>query len=116
MKEIYLTVTDLTFVLEGEILGRGRIIAASPGPERSGEPGEAFRDGTLRMGSFCPEKDRARPRGRWEASLEGAAGYALTFRDGRFLLSGGRRGCPRGPALHGLTASPCGKSQSVPGG
>lgn len=85
MKELYLTVTSMTFLLEGEVLGHGQTVAAAAGPERPGQLPAVLEAGALRMGTFTPAGDRV-PRGRWSALLEGEAGYTLSFRDGRFLL------------------------------
>lgn len=93
MKELYLTVTDMTFLLEGEVLGQGRSIAAAAGPERPGQLPAVLEAGTLRMGTFTPAGDRA-PRGRWNARLEGEEGYTLSFRGGRFLLGRRAESCP----------------------
>ena len=87
MKELYLTVTDMTFLLDGEVLGSGRTIAAAPGPETPGELSRGLEEGAVRMGTFFPAGTQIL-RGRWEARLEVMEGFALTFRDDRFLLSG----------------------------
>lgn len=87
MKEMYLTVTDMTILLEGEVLGYGRTIAAAPGPEQPGEFTRDVREGAVRMGTFLPAGEKV-PRGRWNATLEGEEGYTLTFAGERFLLSG----------------------------
>lgn len=85
MKEMYLTVTDMTFLMDGEVLGHGLTIAAAAGPERPGELPEVLEAGAVRMGTFTPAGDRT-PRGRWKARLEGEDGYTLTFQGGQFLL------------------------------
>lgn len=85
MKELYLTVTDMTFLTGGRVLGRGRTVTAAPGPERPGDIPAALASGALRMGVFWPTRDEA-PAGRWTALLEGEEGYSLTFRGDRFLL------------------------------
>lgn len=98
MKEKYLTITEMTFLLEGEVLGYGQIIAAAPGPERPGEFPRGLTQGSVRMGTFLPAGEDV-PAGRWEARLEGEEGYALTFRGEKFLLSAGRRPAARPAAL-----------------
>lgn len=85
MKELYLTVTDMTFLTQGKVLGRGRTVTAAPGPERPGDVPAALASGALRMGVFWPVEGQA-PAGRWAALLEGEEGYSLTFRGDRFLL------------------------------
>lgn len=85
MKELYLTVTEMTFLLEGEVLGYGRTVAAAAGPERPGELAARLGEGAVRMGTFLPAGENV-PAGSWEATLEGDRGYALTFRGERFLL------------------------------
>lgn len=85
MKELYLTVTDMTFLAEGKVLGHGRTVTAAPGPERPGDIPNLLAGGTLRMGVFRPVEGEA-PSGRWKARLEGQEGYSLTFRGDRFLL------------------------------
>ena len=85
MKELYLTVTDMTFLAEGKVLGHGRTVTAAPGPERPGDIPSLLAGGALRMGVFRPAEDNA-PEGRWNALLEGQKGYSLTFRGDRFLL------------------------------
>lgn len=85
MKELYLTVTDMTFLAEGRVLGHGRTVTAAPGPERPGDIPAAFAGGALRMGVFRPVQGQALA-GRWSAQLEGQEGYSLTFRGDRFLL------------------------------
>lgn len=87
MKELYLTVTEMTFLLDGEVLGFGQTVATAPGPETPGELPLALTGGTARIGSFLPAGEEV-PRGRWEARVEGLPGYALTFRGDRFLLFG----------------------------
>lgn len=90
MKELYLTVTEMTFLLDGEVLGFGRTVATAPGPETPGELPLALAGGTARMGTFLPAGEDV-PRGRWDARVEGLEGYALAFRGDRFLLSGRAR-------------------------
>lgn len=85
MKELYLTVTDMTFLSEGKVLGHGRTVTAVPGPEQPGEFPAALAAGALRMGTFRPAQGET-PRGSWKAQLEGQEGYTLTFRGDRFLL------------------------------
>lgn len=85
MKELYLTVTDMTFLAGGKVLGHGRAVTAAPGPEDPGETLAALRDGALRMGVFRPAPGES-PAGRWTARVEGQEGYALAFRGDRFLL------------------------------
>ena len=88
MKELYLTITDMTFLAEGRVLGHGRTVAAAAGPEQPGDLSLALAGGTARMGTFYPAEGET-PRGRWQAVLEGQEGYAVTFQGERFLL--GRR-------------------------
>ena len=90
MKELYLTVTEMTFLLDGEVLGIGQTIAAAPGPERPGDLSSVLSGGTVRMGDFFPA-GKTIPRGRWDARLEGEEGFALPFQGDRFLLSGSAR-------------------------
>ena len=90
MKEQYLTITEMTFLLEGDVLGYGQIIASAPGPERPGELSQSLVQGAIRMGTFLPAGEDV-PAGRWEASLEGEKGYALAFRGEKFLLSATRQ-------------------------
>lgn len=90
MKELFLTVTEMTFLLDGEVLGFGQTVATAPGPEKPGDLPRTLAGGIARMGTFLPAGNTV-PRGRWEARLEGQEGYALTFRGERFLLSGGAR-------------------------
>lgn len=85
MKELYLTVTDMTFLTEGRVLGHGRAVTAAPGPERPGDIPNLLDFGALRMGVFRPAEGQA-PAGRWTALLEGREGYSLAFRGDRFLL------------------------------
>jgi len=85
MKELYLTVTDMTFVTEGKVLGHGRTVAAAPGPEQAGDYPAALAEGALRMGTFRPAEGESL-LGRWNACLEGQEGYTLTFQGERFLL------------------------------
>lgn len=85
MKELYLTVTDMTFLSEGRVLGLGRTVTAAPGPERPGDLSGLLTGGVLRMGVFRPVQDKV-PTGRWNALFEGQEGYSLTFRGDRFLL------------------------------
>ena len=85
MKELYLTVTDMTFLTQGKVLGRGRTVTAAPGPERPGDIPAALASGTLRMGVFWPVEGE-KPSGRWTALLEDQEGYFLDFRGDRFLL------------------------------
>ena len=85
MKELYLTVTKMTFLLEGEVLGHGHTVSAAAGPERPGQLPAVLREGALRMGTFSPAGSRV-PQGRGSARLAGEGGYALAFREGRFLL------------------------------
>lgn len=85
MKEIYLTVTDMTFLAEGKVLGRGRTVTAAPGPERPGDIPAALTAGTLRMGTFRPAPGEVLS-GRWRARMEDREGYFLDFRGDRFLL------------------------------
>ena len=68
MKEQYLTITEMTFLLEGDVLGYGQIIASAPGPERPGELSQSLVQGAIRMGTFLPAGEDV-PAGRWEASL-----------------------------------------------
>ena len=88
MKELYLTITDMTFLAEGRVLGHGRTVAAAAGPEQPGDLSLALAGGTARMGTFYPAEGET-PRGHWQAVLEGQEGYAVTFQGERFLL--GRR-------------------------
>ena len=90
MKEQYLTITEMTFLLEGDVLGYGQIIASAPGPEQPGELSQSLVQGAIRMGTFLPAGEDV-PAGRWEASLEGEKGYALVFRGEKFLLSATRQ-------------------------
>lgn len=85
MKEVYLTVTDMTFLAEGRVLGHGRAVTAAPGPERPGDVPAALAAGTLRMGVFQPVPGEFLS-GRWRARMENQEGYFLDFRGGRFLL------------------------------
>jgi len=85
MTELYLTVTDMTFMTEGRVLGRGRTVTAAPGPEHPGEYPAALAGGALRMGTFRPAEGEAL-LGRWNARLEGQEGYTLAFQGDRFLL------------------------------
>ena len=103
MKELYLTITDMTFLAEGRVLGHGRTVAAAAGPEQPGDLSLALAGGTARMGTFYPAEGET-PQGRWQAVLEGQEGYAVTFQGERFLL--GRRAtavtpctAPAGPNL-----------------
>ena len=96
MKELYLTVTEMTFLVEGTVLGHGRTVAAAPGPEQPGEFSAALAEGAVRMGTFRPAQGQA-PGGCWQARLEGEEGYSLTFRGDRFLL-GQRRPAAAAPA------------------
>lgn len=86
MKELYLTVTDMTFMTEGKVLGHGRTVTAAPGPEQPGEYPAALAGGAMRMGTFRPTDPEEAPLGRWNARLEGQEGYTLTFQGERFLL------------------------------
>ena len=70
MKELYLTITDMTFLAEGRVLGRGRTVAAAAGPEQPGDLSLALAGGTARMGTFYPAEGET-PRGHWQAVLEG---------------------------------------------
>ena len=47
MKELYLTVTKMTFLLEGEVLGHGHTVSAAAGPEEAGSGGISHRRNTL---------------------------------------------------------------------
>lgn len=85
MKELYLTVTDMTFLAGGKVLGHGRTVTAAPGPERPGDIPAALSGGALRMGVFRPVPGEF-VSGRWKARLENQEGYFLTFRGDRFLL------------------------------
>lgn len=85
MKELYLTVTDMTFLSEGRVLGHGRTVTAAPGPERPGDIPNLLAGGALRMGVFRSVEGNV-PTGRWNAQLDGQEGYSLTFRGNQFLL------------------------------
>lgn len=85
MKELYLTVTDMTFLAEGRVLGRGRAVTSAPGPERPGDIPAALSGGALRMGVFHPAPGETLS-GRWKARMEDQEGYFLDFRGDRFLL------------------------------
>ena len=85
MKELYLTVTQLSFVLEGRVLARGRIITSSRQPLAPGAIGEAGEEAP-RLGMALPVPGEEIPAGRWSASLEGEPGYSLTLAAGRFAI------------------------------
>lgn len=109
MKELYLTITDMTFLAEGRVLGHGRTVAAAAGPEQPGDLSLALAGGTARMGTFYPAEGET-PRGRWQAVLEGQEGYAVTFQGERFLL--GRRAtavtpCPAPAGRRAAAVTPC---------
>ena len=109
MKELYLTITDMTFLGEGRVLGHGRTVAAAAGPEQPGDLSLALAGGAARMGTFYPAEGET-PRGRWQAVLEGQEGYAITFQGERFLL--GRRAaavvpCPAPAGRRAAAVTPC---------
>ena len=104
MKELYLTITDMTFLAEGRVLGHGRTVAAAAGPEQPGDLSLALAGGTARMGTFYPAEGET-PRGRWQAVLEGQEGYAVTFQGERFLL--GRRATAVTPWRRAAAVGPC---------
>lgn len=85
MKEIYLTVTEMTFHREGRVIGHGRTISAATGPERPSEQCQRYTEGILKLGVFRAEEKEALI-GRWSANFEGEGGYSLTFRGDRFVL------------------------------
>ena len=97
MKEMFLTITDMTFVLEGEVVGYGRTVVTAAGPEKPEEFPQGLMDGEARIGTFLPAGEDV-PRGSWEALLEGEEGFAITFQGDRFLL---RRARARSRALSG---------------
>ncbi len=104
MKELYLTITDMTFLAEGRVLGHGRTVAAAAGPEQPGDLSRALTGGTARMGTFYPAEGET-PRGHWQAVLEGQEGYAVTFQGERFLL--GRRAAAVTPWRRAAAVVPC---------
>lgn len=85
MKEVYLTVTSMTFLAGDKVLGHGLTVSAAPGPENPAQYPDALAAGALRMGTFRPAAGQP-PPGRHPARLEGEDGYLLTFRGNRFLL------------------------------
>ena len=104
MKELYLTITDMTFLAEGRVLGHGRTVAAAAGPEQPGDLSRALTGGTARMGTFYPAEGET-PRRHWQAVLEGQEGYAVTFQGERFLL--GRRAAAVTPWRRAAAVVPC---------
>lgn len=90
MKEMFLTVTDMTFLLDGEVLGYGRTVVTAAGPEKPEDYSRGLLDGEIRMGTFLPAGEDV-PRGRWDALLEGEEGFAVTFQGDHFLLAPARR-------------------------
>jgi hypothetical protein len=87
MKEVYLTVTRLSFVLEGRVLGRGQVITSSSAPLPPGALWEESETQPPRMGTLLSHGDGTGTASRWEASLEGEPGYLLTVAAGRFALA-----------------------------
>ncbi len=87
MKEVYLTVTHLSFILEGRVLGRGQVITSSSAPLPPGALWEEQEDQPPRMGTLFSRRDGEAGSSRWEASLEGEPGYILTVAAGRFALA-----------------------------
>ncbi len=110
MKELYLTITDMTFLAEGRVLGHGRTVAAAAGPEQPGDLSLALAGGTARMGTFYPAEGET-PRGHWQAVLEGQEGYAVTFQGERLLL--GRRATAVTPWRRAAAVTPWRRAAAV---
>jgi len=71
MKELYLTITDMTFLAEGRVLGHGRTVAAAAGPEQPGDLSRALTGGTARMGTFYPAEGETPRDGQAQKKAKG---------------------------------------------